>query len=57
MIKTYKLNESEKWDEIVQTFSSYDIYYLAEHAHLYQIHGDGEPMLIYYGRKYIFPIV
>lgn len=48
MIKTYKLNESEKWDEIVQTFSSYDIYYLAEHARLYQIHGDGEPMLIYY---------
>ena len=42
------LEESEKWDEIVRSFASFDVYYLSGYARAFQLHGDGEPLLYYY---------
>lgn len=48
MISTYRLSESDKWDQIVKSFINYDIYWLSGYVRAFQIHGDGEPLLIYY---------
>lgn len=53
MIKKITLAESELWNQIISTFDEVDIYYTAEHAQLYKIHGDGEPILIYYYDDFI----
>lgn len=42
------LDEENRWNEIVKEFSDYDVYYLAEYVKAFQIHGDGEPQLIYF---------
>ena len=47
-LKTYTLDESEKWDEVVHTFKDYDVYYLSGYVKAFKIHGDGEPLLFYY---------
>ena len=49
-----QIEEREKWNNIVKSFSEWDVYYLNEYAHSLQIHGDGDPFLIYHeetGRK------
>ena len=38
----------EQWDDIVKSFSSYDVYYLNGYVRAFYIHGDGIPQLIYY---------
>lgn len=48
MIRKITLDEIELWNQVIQEFDNPDIYYTPEHAKLYQIHGDGEPILIYY---------
>lgn len=48
MIRAYTLNEATAWDEIVRHFSAYDVYYLSDYTRAFKIHGDGEPLLIYY---------
>lgn len=53
MIKKITLEESDLWNQIVSTFEKRDIYYTAEHARLYKIHGDGEPILIYYYDEFV----
>ncbi len=40
--------EKEKWNYIIKSFQNWDIYYLCEYAESLQIHGDGEPVLIYF---------
>lgn len=42
------INESERWDSLVRSFESYDVYYLSGYAKAFQLHGDGEPILFYY---------
>lgn len=42
------LKEADKWDSIVKSFSNYDVYYLSGYAKAFELHGDGEPILIYY---------
>lgn len=42
------LNEKEKWNEIVKSFSNYDVFYLPEYVEAFKLHGDGEPILFYY---------
>lgn len=37
-----------EWDRCVRSFSQYDIYYLSGYVKAFQIHGDGEPQLLYY---------
>lgn len=47
MISIYEISDSKKWNEIVKSFTNYDIYYLSEYVKAFQIHGDGEPLLFY----------
>ena len=48
MLSIITLDESDKWDSIVKSFSNYDVYYLSGYTKAFKLHGDGEPMLIYY---------
>ena len=48
MIKIYDIGHSKEWDEVVKTFSDYDVYYLSGYVKAFMIHGDGEPCLLYY---------
>ncbi len=47
MLKIYTLDDREKWDEVVKSFSNHDIYWLSGYVKAFKIHGDGEPILIY----------
>lgn len=42
------IREAERWNSLVKGFENWDIYYLYEHAHSMEIHGDGKPVLIYW---------
>ena len=48
MIHIYNICEAEQWDEKVKSFAKYDVYYLSGYVKAFQIHGDGEPQLLYY---------
>lgn len=48
MLKVYSIKNSNEWDKVVRTFKNYDIYYLSGYAKSFEIHGDGEPMLLYF---------
>lgn len=48
MLKVYTLNESIEWDNIVKSFSQYDVYWLSGYVKAFKIHGDGEPLLFFY---------
>lgn len=48
MIKLIDLNHSTEWDEIVRSFTEYDVYYLSGYVKAFYIHGDGDPFLLYY---------
>lgn len=48
MLKVYTLEESEKWDSIVRSFTDYDIYWLSGYVKAFRIHGDGEALLFHY---------
>ena len=41
------IRQKERWNDIVKSFPKWDVYYLNEYAHSLQLHGDGEPYLIY----------
>ena len=47
-LKVIMGSDSKKWDEIVRSFSNYDVYYLSGYVKAFQLHGDGEPLLFYY---------
>lgn len=44
-------DEPRKWDEIIGSFPDYDVYYLRAYVRAFQLHGDGEPVLLYYRGK------
>ena len=48
MTRKYSIDECKEWDEVVCSFSNYDVYYLSGYVKAFQIHGDGEPQMIYY---------
>ena len=48
MVYIYNINESELWDDIVKSFTQYDVYYLSGYVRAFMIHGDGKPQLLYY---------
>lgn len=48
MLKIIGIEERVRWDEIVKSFSSYDVYYLSGYVKAFQIHGDGVPQLLFY---------
>ena len=47
-IKQIKTENSKEWDDIVKSFVNYDVYYLSGYADGFRIHGDGEPVLLYF---------
>ncbi len=48
MIQIINIEAREQWDEIVQSFKEYDVYYLSGYVRAFQIHGDGVPTLLHY---------
>lgn len=48
MIYLYNIAQAETWDNVVKSFLNYDIYYLSGYVKAFQIHGDGEPKLLFY---------
>ena len=48
MITVYTINQRDEWDSIVKTFKKYDVYYLSGYVRAFKLHGDGEPLLLYY---------
>lgn len=48
MLSFISVNEEEKWDSVVKSFKEYDVYYFLDYTKAFQIHGDGEPLLIYF---------
>ena len=48
MIKIIDIFHSTEWDETVKSFAEYDVYYLSGYVKAFQIHGDGDPQLLYY---------
>jgi len=48
LLSIITLEESDKWDSIVKSFSNYDVYYLSGYTKAFKLHGDGEPTLFYY---------
>lgn len=45
MLTVYTIEQAEAWDDLVRTFSNYDVYYLSGYVKAFQLHGDGEPLL------------
>lgn len=48
MICVYNITQAKEWDSVVQSFQEYDVYYLSGYVRAFQIHGDGEPQLLFY---------
>lgn len=48
MLLILTIEETDKWDSIVKSFDNYDVYYLSGYTKPFKLHGDGEPLLIYY---------
>ena len=48
MLTLIRINEEKKWDEVVRSFRTYDVHYLSGYVKAFQLHGDGEPLLLYY---------
>ncbi len=40
--------DKERWNDRVCSFRHWDVYYLNEYAHSFEIHGDGEAILFYF---------
>lgn len=51
MINLLNLKDEKEWNEIVTSFSNYDVYYLVGYLKPFYIHGDGEPILLYYNNN------
>lgn len=47
MLTVYDLEQAEQWDARVRSFADYDTYWLSGYVRAFQLHGDGEPRLIY----------
>ena len=48
MLKVFTIDQSQEWDDIVRTFDKFDVYYLSGYVKAFQLHGDGEPLLLYW---------
>lgn len=48
MFSIITIDDQDKWDQIVKSFNNYDVYYLSNYTKAFQIHGDGEPILLFY---------
>lgn len=48
MIKEYTIDQCAQWEEVVESFDNCDIYFHNGYACPLKVHGDGEPLLLYY---------
>lgn len=48
MIDVLRLDNKQQWDRVVVSFEDYDVYYTSGYVEGFRIHGDGEPILLYY---------
>lgn len=48
MIQIFDMTQRKEWDNTVRSFAEYDVYYLSGYVRAFEIHGDGEPQLLYY---------
>lgn len=48
MIRILTIADAQEWDAIVRSFAEYDVYYLSGYVKAFEIHGDGDPELLYY---------
>lgn len=48
MIQIFDMNHRSEWDNTVRSFEEYDVYYLSGYVRAFEIHGDGDPQLLYY---------
>ena len=48
ILKVLNSDNKNDWNNIVKSFTNWDVYYLFEYAHSFKCHGDGEPLLIDY---------
>ncbi len=46
MLTVYTIEQAEQWDAVVKSFDDYDTYWLCGYVKAFQLHGDGEPLLI-----------
>ncbi|CAM5183452.1 hypothetical protein UACE39S_05379 [Ureibacillus acetophenoni] len=46
-------DEKDQWNQIVERFHQFDVYYLHEYVSAFVVHGDGVPMLFYYKDDHI----
>lgn len=46
-IQIVGIEQTDKWNSIVESFADFDVYYLNGYVKGFEIHGDGEPALIY----------
>lgn len=48
MIEIIGIEQAERWDRIVRSFSRYDIFYLSGYVRPFMLNGDGDPKLLFY---------
>lgn len=48
MIKLIGLENSQEWDDLVNSLPSHDVYYLSGYVKAFKEHGDGQPLLIWW---------
>lgn len=48
MLKIVNFGNKDYWDGIVKSFTNEDVYYLSGYVKAFKIHGDGEPVLLYF---------
>lgn len=51
MIKIIPWDNIQEWNSVLKSFPRYDVYYMREYVAAFKIHGDGEPLLIYYNSQ------
>ena len=51
MLNVYSMMQRDEWDSVVKSFHQFDIYYLSGYVKAFELHGDGEPLLLYYNSE------
>lgn len=60
ILKILNTNEHGCWNKIVKSFKNWDVYYLYEYAYSFFLHGDGNPLLIYFennGERFCYVVM
>jgi len=52
-LTVFTMEQTEQWDSTVRSFCEYDTYWLSGYAKAFQLHGDGEPLLLFYEDEWV----